>query len=178
MSLSCRSLNVSLSPCLYPVAQFYVSRSSGSILMSLSCLSLNVFLVALWMCLPECLYIVAPSQCLSYHVALSMSFMSLYLHVSPSLDFYLHRFPLYSTLILDYIPPLFLTLTLLMNCVTVNKSLCLESLKMLCVRVIRRKIWRPRCPSYRARSTTWRPWASTVPRWWTRTSVSLSYCRH
>ena len=75
-----------------------------SFLLLSECVSLNVSILLLHLNV-------------SYHVALSMSFMSLYLHVSPSLDFYLHRFPLYSTLILDYIPPLFLTLTLLMNCV-------------------------------------------------------------
>lgn len=36
----------------------------------------------------------------------------------------------------------------------------------------RTRIWKPRCPSCRARLTTWRPWASTAPRWWIRTSVS------
>lgn len=44
----------------------------------------------------------------------------------------------------------------------------------VCVVVNRTRIWKPRYHSCRARSTTWRQWANSVPRWWTLTSVSTA----
>lgn len=72
-------------------------------------------------------------------------------------------FPLSSSVVLTHSPPPWLSAAPL----TVAAAVCACSTG-------RRKTWKRRCPSCRARSTTWRPWANTVPRWWTPTSVSTS----